>query len=143
MADVWSKSKRSEVMSLIRGSGNVSTELKLVGIFRNFGVKGWRRKIQLIGKPDFVFAKDKLAIFVDGCFWHGCPSCYRPPKSNQEFWNEKVKKNRMRDRHVTDELLRRGWRVLRLWEHQLIKPEQVVDEVMRLRAVKKARERSR
>lgn len=77
MADVFSKRKRSEVMSLIRGSGNKGTELALVQIFRAHRITGWRRHQAMFGKPDFVFAKIRLAVFVDGCFWHYCPSTRR------------------------------------------------------------------
>ncbi len=134
MADVWSKEKRSQVMSLIRGHGNMSTELKLVALFRQFGIKGWRRKQKLTGKPDFVFIRDRVAVFVDGCFWHGCPRCYRRPKSNQKFWNEKARKNRARDRHVTRELSTQGWKVIRVWEHQLRNPKLILARVLKLRS---------
>lgn len=73
MTDIWTKAKRSDVMSRIRGSGNKDTELKLMAVFRLHGVTGWRRKAPVFGKPDFVFPQSKLAVFVDGCFWHGCP----------------------------------------------------------------------
>src|ERR1043166_2862372 len=86
MVDVVSKRKRSEVMSLIRSRGNRETELRLIEIFRKFGVTGWRRGVDLPGKPDFVFRTERMAVFVDGCFWHGCPRCYRRPKSNQVYW---------------------------------------------------------
>jgi DNA mismatch endonuclease (patch repair protein) len=72
MADIWTKAKRSAVMSLIRGHGNKDTELRLIKIFRLFGIIGWRRKQKLFGKPDFVFRKQRVVVFVDGCFWHGC-----------------------------------------------------------------------
>lgn len=129
MADIWNKERRSRVMSLIRCEGNKSTELKLIAIFREFAITGWRRKQKLIGKPDFVFRKDRLALFVDGCFWHACPLCCRHPASNQKFWSEKMRKNRARDRYVTRQLSERGWKVVRLWEHQLRNPRQVLAKV--------------
>lgn len=119
MADTFSKQKRSEVMALIRSHGNKATELRLIGIFREASIIGWRRKQPLTGKPDFVFRKQRLAVFVDGCFWHGCPKCYRRPASNQTYWDEKIQRNRKRDLLVTRELRKTGWRVLRIWEHQL------------------------
>ncbi len=73
MADVFSKSKRSKVMAAIRSKGNKDTELRLAFILRAYGIKGWRRHYPLPGKPDFVFPKQRLAVFVDGCFWHSCP----------------------------------------------------------------------
>lgn len=119
MADTFSKQKRSEVMALIRSHGNKATELRLIAIFREAGIAGWRRKQSLPGKPDFLFRKQRLAVFVDGCFWHGCPKCYRRPASNQTYWDEKIQRNRKRDLLVTRELRKTGWRVLRIWEHQL------------------------
>jgi DNA mismatch endonuclease, patch repair protein len=119
MADIWDKQKRSDVMSRIRSHGNKATELRLIEIFREAHITGWRRKQLLLGKPDFVFCKQRLAVFVDGCFWHRCPKCYRRPSSNQAFWDEKVRRNRKRDLLVTRELRKAGWRVLRIWEHQL------------------------
>ena len=119
MTDIWSKQKRSEVMSLIRSHGNKATELRLIAIFREAGISGWRRKQHLVGKPDFVFRRQRLAIFVDGCFWHGCPDCCRRPATNQAYWDEKMRANRKRDMLVTRALRRADWRVLRIWEHQL------------------------
>jgi len=70
-------------------------------------------------KPDFVFRPHRLAVFVDGCFWHGCPLHATQPKTNAAFWQEKLSTNRTRDRLVTRTLRTRGWRVLRIWEHEL------------------------
>lgn len=106
-------------MSRIRGSGNKGTELRLIEIFRAHGITGWRRGSRLPGKPDFVFPTRKLAVFVDGCFWHGCPRHATRPKTNAAFWLAKLARNRARDRAVGRLLRRRGWRVLRVWEHAL------------------------
>ena len=119
MGDIWSKAKRSEVMSRIKSKGNLRTEVCLVKALREEWILGWRRHQNLQGKPDFVFSRYKLAVFVDGCFWHGCPRCYRRSKSNQEFWDEKVRRNMARDRRVTRDLKASGWRVVRIWEHAL------------------------
>jgi DNA mismatch endonuclease (patch repair protein) len=121
MTDVFSKTKRSEVMSRIKGTGNRDTELKLIGIFKTHSITGWRRHWPLDGKPDFFFPKLKLAVFVDGCFWHGFPLHATQPKTNAEFWETKIGRNRVRDRFVTRTLRRDGWRVLRIWEHELAK----------------------
>jgi DNA mismatch endonuclease (patch repair protein) len=121
MADIWTKAKRSEVMSRIKGAGNKDTELRLIGIFKVQRITGWRRQSALTGKPDFVFPKLKLAVFVDGCFWHGCPLHATQPKTNVEFWRTKIGKNQARDRLVNRTLRARGWRVLRIWEHELAK----------------------
>lgn len=119
MSDVFSPAKRSQVMSRIRARNNASTELNLVAILRAAKLHGWRRNQLIFGRPDFVFRKHKLAIFVDGCFWHGCPKCYRVPRQNQEFWASKLAKNRDRDRLVNRYLRASGWKVIRLWEHEL------------------------
>lgn len=121
MADIWTKKKRSEVMSLIRGKGNKETENALLVLLRQNKITGWRRHLYLPGKPDFAFPKQKVAVFVDGCFWHGCPKCYTRPKTNRAFWDRKREDNMARDRRVTGQLRRQGWKVLRIWQHSLKK----------------------
>ena len=128
MADVFSKSKRSEVMSRIRAQGNKATELALISFLRLYGITGWRRRQPLFGKPDFVFRKQKVAVFVDGCFWHGCPTHGTRPKSNAAFWNDKIHRNINRDRLVNATLRAEGWRVLRIWEHDLLKKKRKASE---------------
>ena len=153
MADVFTKAKRSEVMSRIRSRGNKGTELALVRLLRLHHITGWRRQVALSirssrghetqtdgrqrGKPvrassrrllrvrpDFVFPKRRLAVFVDGCFWHGCPKHGTQPAHNRAFWRRKFTANKTRDRLVTRTLRRRGWRVLRIWEHELTRKNQ-------------------
>ncbi|MEK6259915.1 MAG: very short patch repair endonuclease [Planctomycetota bacterium] len=119
MTDVFTIARRSMVMSRIRSSGNERTELRLIQLFREAAVTGWRRSQSLAGKPDFVFRRERIVVFVDGCFWHGCPRCYRRPKSNLAYWDAKVEKNRKRDRTVSRLLKCEGWQVMRIWEHQL------------------------
>jgi DNA mismatch endonuclease (patch repair protein) len=135
MADVFSKAKRSRVMSRIRSRGNKDTELRLIAILRRYRVVGWRRGQKLIGNPDFVFRNEKVAVFVDGCFWHGCPRCYRAPTSNEGYWTTKHARNRLRDKKVSRGLRRLGWRVVRIWEHQLRKPESALKRILRARSV--------
>jgi DNA mismatch endonuclease (patch repair protein) len=139
MPDVFSKQKRSEVMSRIRGRGNKDTELALAKLFRAHRITGWRRNQPVFGKPDFVFPKLKLAVFVDGCFWHGCPKHATKPKNNRAFWQRKFSANKKRDALVTRTLRRNGWRVLRVWEHTLRwatrKPQ---NEVRLLRQIQRA-----
>src|SRR6266704_3667265 len=96
MADVFSKKKRSQVMAAIRSRGNIDTELKLASIFRAHRIKGWRRHQRLPGSPDFVFRRERVAVFVDGCFWHGCPKHGRTPDSNRGYWLPKLKRNKQR-----------------------------------------------
>ncbi|MDO8263172.1 MAG: very short patch repair endonuclease [Gallionella sp.] len=131
MANIWSKQKRSEVMSLIRSRGNKETELRLIAIFREHGITGWRRNQALFGKPDFTFRRERVVVFVDGCFWHGCPKCYKRPKSNRKFWDTKIAANRKRDRHVNRELRREGLKVVRIWQPQLDKPARAAGRVIR------------
>jgi DNA mismatch endonuclease (patch repair protein) len=123
--------KRSKNMQAIRAKGNKSTELKMVKLFRENKITGWRRHLPLPGKPDFTFRKEKLALFVDGCFWHRCPKCYREPKTNAEFWKNKIENNVKRDRRVTSELKQAGWSVLRLWECQLKKPQRFLTRIQK------------
>lgn len=123
---------RSRIMSAIRGKGNQTTEVRLARLLRMAGIRGWRRHAALPGRPDFVFSGAKVAVFVDGCFWHGCRRCCRAPRKNTEFWVNKIAGNRRRDRRVTAELRARGWVVLRLWEHQLAEhPQTVVRRLVR------------
>jgi DNA mismatch endonuclease (patch repair protein) len=160
--DVFTKAKRSDVMSRIRSRGNADTELALVRVFRAHGITGWRRHLklrvgelrveggkkstsprpspqrgeggartrrvasqpstfnsQLTVRPDFVFREVRLAVFVDGCFWHACPTHCRMPAGNRSFWRAKLARNQARDRLVTRTLRKAGWRVLRIWEHDL------------------------
>jgi DNA mismatch endonuclease (patch repair protein) len=125
MADVFTKAKRSQVMAAVRSRGNRDTEIKLVRIFRENGITGWRRNIPLLGKPDFVFRRERLVVFVDGCFWHCCPIHGSKPASNSAYWIRKLARNRARDLAVTRELRLKGWRVLRIWEHALREPARV------------------
>jgi DNA mismatch endonuclease (patch repair protein) len=119
MVDVFSPARRSEIMSHIHRRGNKATELALVGLFRCHGIAGWRRHAKVFGSPDFIFTKCKVAIFADGCFWHGCPRHATLPKTNRAFWKEKLARNKVRDRLVTRTLRRHGWRVVRVWQHEL------------------------
>ena len=131
MTDIWTSEKRSEVMSKVKGKGNKSTEIALARILRAGAVTGWRRHLPLPGKPDFCFPGKKLVVFVDGCFWHGCPKCYRRPKSRQEFWDTKVLTNKRRDRRVDRELRSLGFMVMRIFEHRLKKPGLVLKAIRR------------
>jgi DNA mismatch endonuclease (patch repair protein) len=106
-------------MSRIRSCGNKDTELALAKLLRRNKITGWRRHQPIFGKPDFIFPKLKFALFVDGCFWHGCPKHATKPKNNRTFWHRKLTANKVRDRLVTRTLRKAGWRVLRIWEHEL------------------------
>lgn len=120
-------------MAKIRSRGNSTTELAMVALLRQSGLSGWRRHPALPGRPDFAFKSAHVAVFVDGCFWHGCPKCYRPPEGNRAYWEAKVTRNRHRDSSVAVELRARGWSVLRIWEHSLKSAESRKRTVTRLR----------
>src|SRR5215210_9228563 len=100
MADVFTPEKRSAVMARIRGSGNRDTELRMMALFRAHGITGWRRRQKVFGKPDFVFRRERVAVFVDGCFWHGCPRHATKPATRAAWWAAKHARNAQRDRAV-------------------------------------------
>lgn len=118
-------------MSLIRSRGNRETELRLLAILRGNRITGWRRHLPLPGRPDFVFPKARLVIFVDGCFWHGCPLHGRKPDSNQDYWLPKLARNISRDRRISRQLRKAGWRVLRLWQHSLKKEDVLLRRIQK------------
>ena len=121
LSDVFTKDKRSQIMSRVRSTKNKSTELRVLKLLKDNEIKGWRRNYDVDGKPDFVFLKIKAAIFVDGCFWHGHDCRNTRPKSNEEYWEKKRETNIFRDREVTERFIERGWKVLRIWECELKK----------------------
>ena len=118
-------------MSQIRGKLNDRTEVRMVKILRSNGIKGWRRHLALPGKPDFAFRPQKVAVFVDGCFWHSCPVHGRSPDSNQGYWLPKLARNKRRDRRVSRALRAMGWKVIRFWEHDLANERRVVSRIVR------------
>lgn len=123
MADTHTKIQRSKNMASIRSVGNKSTEMALISLLRQNKITGWRRHNKtLIGRPDFIFPKQKVAVFVDGCFWHGCKKCGLKSKSNTEYWGNKIIRNKKRDDIVKRELRKSGWTAIRIWEHDLKKP---------------------
>jgi DNA mismatch endonuclease (patch repair protein) len=121
MADVFDAKTRSAVMSKVRSKGNKSTELRLIELFQANGITGWRRNYPVKGHPDFVFLKERVAIFVDGCFWHGHDCRNTRPSDNAEYWQKKRERNMRRDLEITVLFEARGWTVLRIWECELRK----------------------
>ena len=119
MADIFSIDMRSNIMRQVKSRNNKSTEIKLIEIFKNQSLNGWRRKYKLFGNPDFVFPKQKIALFVDGCFWHGHYCRKHTPKSNELYWTNKIKRNQNRDSEVGLKLSQMGWKVIRIWECEL------------------------
>ena len=121
MTDFITKEKRSKIMRAVRGKGNNTTELAMIKIFKENKIMGWRRNSKLVGKPDFVFPKAKLAVFVDGCYWHG-HKCQKPRDSQKEgFWKEKLTYNKKHDHLVTKSLRGENWIVIRIWECEIEK----------------------
>jgi len=129
MGDQFTRKKRSQIMAAVRSRGNKETEVKLAALLRSSGINGWRRHQRLPGKPDFVFRHQRIALFVDGCFWHGCRKHCRMPATNRDYWNTKISRNIARDK-VTVRILRNaGWRVIRLWSHALREPRAVIKRI--------------
>ena len=119
--DIVNRGTRSRIMSRIRSSDNKSTERRFKAYMARSGISGWvLRDSNVYGKPDFSFRKSQLAVFVDGCFWHGCRKCGRPPHSNLSYWDNKLKRNKARDGQVTRKLRKEGWKVIRFWEHEIL-----------------------
>lgn len=118
--DTVSVDTRSRIMRSVTAKGNKSTERKLRSALVGAGITGWvMHDRALPGVPDFSFPDVGLAVFVDGCFWHGCPSCYRRPATSTEYWDAKVQRTRNRDESNCHKLAEIGWKVLRIWEHEL------------------------
>lgn len=151
VTDVFDRAKRSHVMAGIRGRGNRSTELAMARLLRAAGIVGWRRHLLLrpkvcaedvaasVGKnsvriatrPDFAFRSSKLALFIDGCFWHGCALHSTAPVQNAKFWSAKLSANMLRDGVQTRALEQAGWTVIRIWEHELIDPDLPMKRLLR------------
>ena len=121
MADIFDEKKRSEIMSKVRSKNNKSTELKLIDVFKENGIVGWRRNYSVKGHPDFVFLDKKIAIFVDGCFWHGHDCRNTRPSDNADYWTKKRERNIKHDKEITELFEQRGWTVIRIWECELKK----------------------
>ncbi|MBV9157612.1 MAG: very short patch repair endonuclease [Acidobacteriaceae bacterium] len=119
--DHVTKEVRSKIMAAVHSQGNTTTELPLARLLWAAGIRGYRKHWNVPGKPDFAWPGRKLAVFVDGCFWHGC-RCKYLPRTNTEFWKKKIENNKRRDRHVTQALRRNGWTVLRIRECVVRKP---------------------
>jgi DNA mismatch endonuclease (patch repair protein) len=108
-------------MQTVRSKQNKSTELRLIKLFKENNISGWRRNYSVKGHPDFVFLNKRVAIFLDGCFWHGHDCRNTTPKDNAEYWTKKREKNRQRDLRITEHFQSRGWKVVRIWECELKK----------------------
>ncbi len=123
---------RSRNMRAIRSVGNKSTDVLMASLFRSEKIRGWRRHLHDIpGRPDFVFLKQRVAIFVDGCFFHGHEGCGHVPRTNTAYWSAKIDSNKRRDRTVSRMLRKSGYNVVRIWECQLRKsPSRCIKRVL-------------
>jgi len=117
MADIFTKEKRSWVMSRIKGK-NTKIELKMKKILSNLGYS-YEMHPEMFGNPDFVLKRKKIVIFCDGDFWHG--HNYDVKKPSKKFWRDKIERNMARDRRISRKLRSEGWAVLRFWEHDIEK----------------------
>lgn len=128
---MFTKDDRSKIMRQVKSSGNKSTELKLIQYFKENHITGWRRHYKVKGHPDFIFPQQKIAIFVDGCFWHGHDCRNTRPSDNAEYWEKKRQRNINRDKEITALFEARGWQVIRIWECEFKKKNRfLLDEKM-------------
>jgi DNA mismatch endonuclease Vsr len=123
MPDNLSPEDRHKTMRAVRGK-NTSLERRLFAMLAGMRLSGWKKDARtVVGNPDAVFPKERVAIFVDGCFWHGCPHCKRKmPKTNSGYWKRKIGRNIERDQHNRNELTSEGWVVTSIWEHEMGDP---------------------
>ncbi len=125
--DPLSREQRSRLMASVKGK-NTGLEKRLRSALWAKGIRGYRINFRMLGTPDIFFQNCRLAIFVDGCFWHKCPICYSEPNTNREYWAKKVEENVKRDRLVDKNLRDSGYKVVRIWEHEI---KDSLDEVVR------------
>lgn len=137
MTDIYSKKKRSEIMSHVKGK-NTGLELLAKKLLKDSGVSGFKRGDGVFGRPDFIFTKEKIALFIDGGFWHGLN--YAKIKNKlPSFWKEKMAANMKRDRRVNKTLRSEGWKVLRVWDYQIKKdPQKFIKRLKQLLEGQKA-----
>ena len=111
---------RRDNMRAIRSRGNRSTETRLRGAMVRAGIRGWTlHPKEVFGVPDFFFKDRRVTVFVDGCFWHGCPRCGHVPKTNAPYWKTKIKRNKARDKAVNETLAGSDFSVVRFWECEI------------------------
>lgn len=123
MTDNLTPEDRRKTMRAVKGKGT-SLERQLFAMLAGMGLSGWKKNVSdITGKPDVVFSQEPVLIFIDGCFWHGCPHCNRKlPETNREYWERKIRRNIERDKRTTEILIADGWRVIRIWEHEMHDP---------------------
>lgn len=134
MADIFSKSKRSEIMRAIK-----SKETRLEKDFRHSlwenGFRYRKNSGKYFGKPDIVLKKYRTVIFIDSCFWHGCKKHFRKPSTNIDFWTAKVERNKKRDAVVSRYYKKQGWNIFRIWEHNIkYTSEKIISRIKKLKS---------
>lgn len=126
--DTVSPQERSAIMRRVK-SKNTSLEKKVRSALHSRGLR-YRLNYPLSGKPDLVFVRARVVVFIDSCYWHGCPEHLRMPSSNQEYWKAKIERNIKRDANVNASYANTEWHVVRIWEHQLKQSfDEVIDEL--------------
>jgi len=120
MTDTVSKKKRSEIMSKIR-SKDSKIEIAFRKTLWSEGFRYSKNSSKYFGKPDLILKKYKIVIFLDSCFWHGCKKHCRMPATNKKYWTEKIERNKQRDKEVNKYYKRLGWKIFRIWEHEIQK----------------------
>jgi len=120
MSDNLKPDDRKRTMQAVKSKGT-RLEKRLFAMLSGMGISGWKKNVKNIaGKPDVAFLNQKIAIFVDGCFWHGCPYCQRKlPETNHEYWERKIKRNVELAESYNEQLSCDGWTVIRIWEHEI------------------------
>jgi DNA mismatch endonuclease (patch repair protein) len=128
-------------MAAVKGKGNKTTERRVRSALVRAAINGWNmHPKEITGRPDFYFPREKLAVFVDGCFWHGCAGCGHIPVTNTAFWQAKIERNRKRDVQTTETLIAKGIIVLRFWEHEV--QNDVRSCLVRVKTARKGRRRA-
>lgn len=117
LTDNLNKDQRSKNMRAIKSQSKL--EDKVTKTIWQRGFRFRKNTKNLLGKPDISIKKYKIVIFIDSCFFHGCPKHGNMPKSNQNYWRRKLERNKERDREVTDYYLSKGWNIKRIWEHEI------------------------
>jgi len=132
MSDNLTPEDRRKTMQAVKGKGT-KLERRLWAMLAGMGLKGWKKNVDTItGKPDVVFTDQRIVVFMDGCFWHGCPYCCRKlPKTNREYWEKKIERNVELAQLHNEQLQRDGWTVVRIWEHEMADTAKVRARILR------------
>lgn len=118
MVDIFSKKKRSEIMSRVRNKDS-KMEVEFRKKIWKAGFRYRKNVTKYFGKPDLAFKKYKTAIFIDSCFWHGCKMHGSTPQTRKKFWIAKLRRNVQRDKDVNHYYKKIGWKIIRIWEHEI------------------------